>query len=396
LIAPGITTPPRILFVATEAAFFVTHRLTIALRAREEGYDVHVATPVGRLQEVILANGLQWHRIRVSRRTRLVQEALAVVSLTRLYRRVRPDLVHHIAIKAVLYGTIAARIARVPAVVNAIAGLGYAFDPQRGRSLLGRAVRFAMGVALRHPNMTVIFQNVEDQRRFVDQGWIQASQARLIRGSGVDPSVFRPAGGHVEPERLLVVFASRLLRSKGVEDFVEAARRLAGNQARFAVVGDLDPDNPDSISEEDLEGWRSEGAVEVWGRRTDMPEVLRQTSIFVLPTYYLEGVPRALIEAASSAVPVVTTNTPGCRDIVQHGENGLLVPPRDVDALVTALRILLSDPRRREEMGRLGRIRVLEHFTLDGVVDQTTEIYRTMLARSTSRQGPYGSQRPDE
>src|SRR5439155_23574202 len=183
----------RILFVAAEAAFFVTHRIPLAIAARNRGYDVHIATPSGRLLEVIRAHDFPWHRIVVMRPTRLLREAAAVPDLAVLYRRVSPDLVHHIALKTVLYGTIAARMMRVPAVVNAVAGLGYAFDERRARTILGRGVAFAFGNLLRHPRMRVIFQNVEDREAFVRRGWIDARQAMLIRGSGVDTSIFTPA-----------------------------------------------------------------------------------------------------------------------------------------------------------------------------------------------------------
>lgn len=374
-------TRARVLFVAAEAAFFVTHRLPLALAAREHGYDVHVATPDGRLREVIDRHGLPWHRIVVRRRTELLREAWAVPNLYSLYRRLRPALVHHIALKPVLYGTIAARFARVPAVVNAVAGLGYAFDARRSRTPIGLAVSFAFGRMLRHPRMRFIFQNADDRAVFVDRGWIPGDAAGLIRGSGVDPVVFAPAEGS-PPGPPLVVLASRLLASKGIADFVEAARRLRmrGSEARFAIIGEPDPDNPETITAAQLAEWKAEGVVETWGRRTDMPDVLRQASLFVLPTYYREGVPKALIEAAATGLPSVTTDTPGCRDIVAGGETGLLISPRDIEALTAAIERLLSDTDLRERMGRAARERVLAHFTIDQVVRATLRTYETMLS----------------
>ncbi|HEX6087805.1 MAG TPA: glycosyltransferase family 4 protein [Thermoanaerobaculia bacterium] len=370
----------RILFVAAEAAFFVTHRLPLALAARERGYDVHVATPDGRLREVIAQHDLPWHRIVVKRKTHLLREAWAVPDLVALYRRLRPALVHHIALKPVLYGTIAARLARVPAVVNAVAGLGYAFDERRARTPIGLAVTFAFGRMLRHPRMRFIFQNSEDREVFVGRGWIAPEAAVMIRGSGVDPSQFAPPA-HAPEGAPLVVLASRLLASKGVGEFVEAARRLRG-EARFAIVGEPDPDNPDTITAAQLEQWRGEGAVETWGRRADMPAVLREASLFVLPTYYREGVPKALIEAAAAGLPTVTTDTPGCRDIVVHDQTGLLVPPRDVDALTHAIGALLSDSPRRQAMGRAARERVLAHFTVEQVIEATLQTYGELLGRT--------------
>lgn len=370
----------RILYVATEAAFFVTHRLPLALAARELGYDVHVATPEGRLLEAIHRHDLSWHRIVIRRRTHLLREAWAVPNLVALYRRVRPDVVHHVALKAVLYGTIAASVTKVPAVVNAIAGLGYAFDDRRARTILGRTLNLAFGLLLRHPHMRVIFQNVEDRDVFLRRGWIAPGAAVLIRGSGVDPATFVPAERKPDGPPL-VILASRLLASKGIAEFVEAARILKrdGADARFALVGEPDHDNPDTITESQLEAWRASGAVEVWGRRSDMPEVLRQASLFVLPTYYREGVPKALIEAAAAGIPAVTTDTPGCRDIVADGETGVLVPPHDDAALANAISELLHDPERRSVMGRRARERVLTHFSQQQVIDQTMKLYAELL-----------------
>jgi glycosyltransferase involved in cell wall biosynthesis len=373
--------PKRILFVGAEAAFFVTHRLPLARAAHAAGYDVHIATPRGRLLEAILETGLPWHEVVMQRKTHLLREALSVPNLVRLYRRVRPGLVHHIAIKAVLYGTIAARLTRVPAVVNAVAGLGYAFDESRARSLLGRALSFSFANALRHPRMRVIFQNVEDRDVFLKRGWITSDQVRLIRGSGVDTSVFTPANTG-KPEPPVVVFASRLLASKGVAEFVEAARivRTKGEAARFAIVGEPDPDNPETITREQLDAWGREGSVETWGRRSDMHQVLQQATLFALPTYYREGVPKALIEAASAGVPAITTDTPGCRDIVVNGETGLLVPPRDANAVAEAVLTLLRDPARRARMGVAARRRVVDHFSLQRVIDDTLAIYGELFA----------------
>ncbi|HVE71206.1 MAG TPA: glycosyltransferase family 4 protein [Thermoanaerobaculia bacterium] len=374
--------PPRkrLLFVAAEAAFFVTHRLPLALAARDRGYDVIVATPRGRLAEVIAQHGLEWYPIVVQRRTNVIRELRSIPNLYRLYRRLRPDIVHHVAIKPVLYGTVAARLARVPAVINAVTGLGYAFDDRQARRLLGRALGAAFDILLRHPRARFIFQNVEDRDTFLRRGWTTPDSAELIRGSGVDVRRFAPpATPPAGPP--LVVLASRLLASKGVAEFAEAARlvKARGVDARFAIVGEPDPQNPDTITHADLERWRDAGAVETFGARSDMPDVLRQASLFVLPTYYREGVPKALIEAAATALPAITTDTPGCRDIVQHGVTGLLIPPRDAEALAAAMQELLEDPARRVEMGRRARERVLTEFAVEHVIAQTLAAYDRAL-----------------
>jgi len=333
---------------------------------------------------VIQRHGLRWHEIKLRRKPRLVRDALSLPDLIRLYASVRPDLVHHIALKAVVIGTVAARLAGVPAVVNAITGLGYAFD-EHHRYPFGPAVTSTFHF-MRHPHSRFIFQNVEDREIFLRHGWSNEAQAVIIRGSGVDPATFFPPT-RGRSGRSLVVFASRLLRSKGVAEFVEAARRLKvlGFDARFAVIGDADPESEDSINSAEVESWREAGSVEVWGPRNDMPAIFREASLCVLPTYYREGVPKVLIEASASGIPSITTDTPGCRDIIVDGETGLLVPPRDVSALTDGIAALLRDPDRRRLMGERARERFLSHFTLDRVITATFGTYEALLNDGAER-----------
>jgi glycosyltransferase involved in cell wall biosynthesis len=349
----------------------------VALAARDRGYDVHVATPRGRSDETIRGSGLPWHEIILGRGVHVVRDPLAVLQLVQLYRRLRPDLVHHIGMKTVLLGMLATRAARVPAIVNAIMGLGSAFDDHRP---ISRAVHFGLQHLLGHRRMRLTFENAEDRETFVRRKWIAPEQAVLIRGSGVDPLEFSPPP-QPPADTPLVLFAARLLTTKGVPEFVAAARMLSarGIAARFAVAGEPDPKNPDSIPEAELARWRSEGVVEVLGYRSGMPDLMRSASLFVLPSYYREGVPKALMEAASTGLAVVTTDMPGCRDIVVDGETGLLVPPRDVDSLAAAIERLLADPERRNEMGRKGRQRMVEHFAVAHVARETLATYDALL-----------------
>jgi glycosyltransferase involved in cell wall biosynthesis len=370
----------RILFVATDTPFFLSHRLPIALAARERGYEVHVAAPESPAAAEIVRHGLQWHRIRLRRRSRNpLRELAAIANLTLLYRRVAPDLVHHIAIKAIVYGTLAARLARVRSVVNAVTGLGYGFGGKQ--QWLSRVLSATFSVIVRHPRTRWIFQNEQDRGLFIRRGWSTPENSVLIRGSGIDPAVFTPAAT-VPSGPPLIVFASRLLYSKGVLEFVAAARMLRqrGISARYAVVGAPDIANPDTVPEQVLSRFQTEGDVEVWGFRNDMLDVLRKTTIFCLPTYYPEGVPKVLIEAAACGLPVVTTDTPGSRDIVHDGENGLLVPPRNVEALAEALAALLGDAGLRRRMGAAGRARVISEFTLASVIESTLRIYEDLAA----------------
>lgn len=316
-------------------------------------------------------------------------EIRALVGLWRLFRDVRPDVVHHVTLKPVLYGTVIARFVGVPAVVNAISGMGHVFVESGGlATALRGAVSIACRAGLRHRNMKVIFQNVEQRRLFLERGWVRDGEDVLIRGSGVDLARFGSPKRRRAPDAVpLVILASRMIETKGVEQFVEAARRLvaSGVQARFVLVGEPDPENPASVSGERIGQWVRSGVVESWGRREDMPEIFAETDVVCLPTYYPEGVPKVLIEASAAGVPIVATDLPGCREIVRHGENGILVPARDVGALADALRRLIEDAEMRARMGAAGRRIAEQGFDIRSVVEATVEIYRDLLIASRRR-----------
>jgi glycosyltransferase involved in cell wall biosynthesis len=340
---------------------------------------VHVATPETASAAAIRAYGFRFHPVPMARsRASLIGEARTLLSIMRIYRSLRPDIVHHVTIKPVLYGTLAARLSGIPAVCNAVSGLGYVFIARGARSALVRlAVLLAYRALLSHRNMRVIFQNLDDRGMFLGRGIVRESESKLIRGSGADPEHFRISP---EPEGIpVVILPARLLRDKGVGEFVSAAQLLKsrGITARFALVGDIDPGNPASLSARDVRGWLDAGILEAWGFRKDMDAVFRQSHIVCLPSYR-EGFSKVLIEAAASGRPIVTTDVPGCRDIVREGWNGLLVPPRDAEALARALAALIVDPSARKRMGANGRQWVLDEFTEERVVRETFDVYREL------------------
>jgi glycosyltransferase involved in cell wall biosynthesis len=372
---------PRLLYLVTEDWYFCSHRLPLARAAREAGFDVSVATRLRDHADEIRAAGVEPLPIGLSRRSvNPWRELRSLLEIVRAYRSVRPDIVHHVALKPVVYGSLAARAAGVRSVVNALAGLGYVFSSRDRRARLVRpAVEAAFRTVLDRPNNRLIVQNHDDRDFLVNEGVVDARRAVLIRGSGVDASRFVPA-----PEREgvpLVVLPARMLRDKGVFEFVAAAERLKGDgvAARFALVGDSDPDNPASIPEATLRRWVESGAVEWWGWRDDMVSVFQQCHIACLPSYR-EGLPKALIDAAACGRPIVTCDVPGCREVVREGENGLLVPPRDSAALAAALRRLLEDPALRRVMGERARARAVAEFSIERVIEQTLAVYRGLLA----------------
>lgn len=371
----------KILFLVTEDWYFWSHRLPIALGARDEGFEVTVATRVQDYGERIVQEGFKLIPIGLRRMNRNpLREIISIVELIKIYRAERPDIVHQVAIKAVMYGTFAAKVARIPAVVNALAGMGYVFSSSQIRAkMLKPLIKIAFRLILNIRNGRVIIQNPDDLELLVKSNIMKRDNAYLIKGSGVDPNRFLMTPEI--PGEPLIILASRILREKGINEFVEAARQLlvTGIKARFVLIGKVDSDNPASIPIAQLKEWHAEGIIEWWGYREDMPAILSQAHIVCLPSFYGEGVPKVLIEAASCGRAIVTTDTPGCREIVRDGENGILVPIRDAQALARAIRRLIDNPWLRKEMGERGREIVLKEFSVDKIILETLALYKKML-----------------
>ncbi|MEO6667056.1 MAG: glycosyltransferase family 4 protein, partial [Nitrospiria bacterium] len=300
---------PRLLFLVTEDWYFWSHRLDLARASRDAGMAVSVATRVHAHGERIRAEGFKLIPIRLLRSSRHpLRELAAIIELVRIYRRERPDIVHHVAMKPILYGSWAARLTGVPAVVNAFAGLGFVFvaDGHRAR-LLRLAMQLALRVALALPHARVIFQNREDCDLMVGSRIVRETQTVVIHGSGVDVARFLP---QPEPDgEAVVVLASRMLWIKGVGEFVEAARLLRQRKirAKFLLIGMVDQENPAAIPESQLLAWQSDDVITWRGHQEEMPSVLASAHVVVLPSYGGEGLPKILLEAAACARPIVAT-----------------------------------------------------------------------------------------
>lgn len=375
----------RVFLVVNTDAFFLSHRRALGLALRDAGARVTVVageSPDGHRE--ILKDGHGFVSLPVSPGGRNpLREAGTLAFLGELYARHRPDVVHHVTIKPVLYGSVVARALRIP-TINAVSGLGYVFIPQPGDPLSQRAIRAlalrAYETALSGPRTRTIFQNPDDLRTFVEGRLVPEGQAVLIRGSGVDLGRFAPTP---LPEGApLVVLPARVLWDKGVRELVEAARvvRRARPDVRFALVGGNDTENPARVPTETLRGWEKEGVVEWWGHRTDMPEVLKQATLVVLPSYR-EGLPLALAEAAAAGRPAITTDVPGCREAVREGETGWLVPPKDAPALATALSAALADPAELARRGARARTFAERELGREAVLQATLRVYDELLVR---------------
>ncbi|OHY79835.1 glycosyltransferase family 4 protein [Marinobacter sp. AC-23] len=366
-----------ILFVVNAPEFFLSHRLPIAVAAQAAGYEVHVASAPGDSVETIRAKGFTHHLIGFARSGQNPWvELRTLVSLVRLFQRVRPDLVHLITIKPVLYGGIAARLVSVPGVVSAVSGLGTVFLAQSTVAKLRRwFIAKLYTAAFKQRRLAVIFQNPDDRDTLILLGALQVGGTRMIRGSGVSLDDY-PCVPEPEADKPMVVMAARLLRDKGVFEFIEAARLLRdrGVKAQMRLIGSADPGNLTSVTEAELDQWRKEGVVELMGFRSDIAEQYAAANIVCLPSYR-EGLPKSLVEAAVCGRAVVTTDVPGCRDAITSGETGLLIPVKDSVALADAIQKLIEDSCLRRRMGEAGRDLAEEAFSIEKIVAQHLKIY---------------------
>ena len=374
----------HICYVLNTDWFFLSHRVPLAAAARDAGARVTVIAPDTGNADRIRALGFDFKPIRMSRSgTNPLEDRRLLLDLAALYERLQPDLVHHFTIKPVIYGTLAAKRAGDVRVVNGITGLGHAFDPGLKRLPLRTLVTMLYRQAGKHPDMRMVFQNSIDRDEFLTRGIVDASRAALIRSSGVPLDEF-PYHPNPASETPIVLLAARMLRSKGVGAFIEAAQRhrQRGGRAQWVLAGPPDRDNPSSLSQDELEQATREGAVRWLGNVSDMPSLMQRATVVTLPSQYREGVPRVLLEAAATGRPLVGTSVPGVRDIVIHGRTGLQVPTADPGALLSAVETLLADPCLRTRMGQAGRSLVEDTFSVDQVVSETLAVYDALLGRS--------------
>lgn len=366
--------------MVTEDWYFASHRLHLAKAALSAGFRVGVLTNVSKLGPYIGHQGITLFDWTIRRRSfNPFTEFKSIRQLVSTYRRFKPDIVHHVALKPVIYGALAARLANVSRRVQALGGLGFVFTSRRfSARLLLPVIKWLYAIALAGERTRLIVQNKDDKRLLTRAGVIEPNRIRLIRGAGVATAEFIPRDEPSDPP--IVMLPSRLLWDKGVGDFVQVAKIVnAKNRTiRFVLVGDPDEENPSSVPIEKVKAWCRGGVVEWWGRQDDMPSVLSKAHIVCLPSYR-EGLPKVLLEAASCARPIVTYDVPGCREVVQHNKNGLLVPFQGIERFAEAVQQLIPDREMRQRMGKAGREMVLKNFSQEMIANQTLEVYRELL-----------------
>lgn len=372
---------PRLLLVINEDRFFFSHRRDVAMAALRAGMDVTlVSRDTGRRGEVE-ALGIRFVDLPINPVGRNVSEELRSFRfLVRLYRRMKPDIVHHVGLKNILWGSLAARLVRVRGVVNAVSGLGTMFGDNTGPALR-RMVMTALRIGMRHPAAAVIFQNHEDEQLFISHGLTKRSQTVFIKGSGVNLDEFAytppPAG-----EKTIVIFTARMLREKGVLDLADAAalmRHEYGEKVEFWLCGGISC-NPGALSSDELHRICDGIYIKWLGHCQDVASLLRQASVMVLPSYYREGMPKSLIEASAIGRPIVTCDSVGCRDAVEEGVNGFKVEPRNPLQLADRISRLVDNPELRERMGRESRRIAERDYDIRDVVDKHMATYHMILS----------------
>lgn len=378
---PPMPRPRRRVLLVFPQALTLGQYFAPLVRAAAERFEVHVAVPPAPGLEAFDLGRVALHALPATRRglPAALGEVRYAAAIRRLIGRLRPDLLHAVSLRPAIHGGIAARFFRVPASVLSVADLGVLARDTAGARLMRPAGELALRFALGR-GATAIFENAADRDHVVGRRLIDPQRTRVFPGAGVDTAAFS-----FTPEPMsgppLVVLPGRLIAEKGIREFVAAARMIArkGLPARFALVGDVDFSNPTSLEREEIDQWVREGAVEWWGWREDMAGTLRQAAVVCLPSYSREGAPRSLIEAAAVGRPAVTTDMPGCRDIVVAGETGLIVPPRNPPALASALHRLIADRGLRARMGMAARVRAEALFSLEVAVGRTLALYDEAL-----------------
>lgn len=375
----------KLLFVVNVDWFFVSHWLPLARAAKLAGYEVHVATTPTDKADASLTAEFTCHNLTIDRSgVNPFSELKSAYAIYQLLKQVKPDIVHLMTIKPILYGGLAARLARVPAVVVGVTGLGFVFISNKTHVKLLRylVVQFYK-LAFNHKNIFVTFENESDKAYFLQEKLVNESQVSVVNGAGVDLDVF-----HYTTERTdktIITFAGRLLRDKGFFELIAAANIIKssyGDRVEFWIVGLPDPVNPASITQAELDKLHAEKIVTFLGFQPNIADIFSKSNVVVLPSYR-EGLPKVLIEAAACGRAVITTDVPGCRHAIIPNVTGLLVPPKQVAPLVEAISRVIENVDFRLQLGLKGRELAEQRFAVDKISADYIYMYNKLLSRIT-------------
>lgn len=365
----------RILFVVNVDWFFFSHRLPLALEAKKRGYEVSIATAnTGKFSE-LEELGFQMFDLNIDRSgTNPLKELLIIYKIIKILRCVKPTVVHNVTLKMSIYSSIACRFLNTPKVINAISGLGYNFTGIR-KTKSQKVIRFLMNIAFKKRNLTFIFQNPDDLRLFEELGYNSNNKLILIKGAGVDLDIFHNHKRRAK-ENLSFILTARLLKDKGISEYILACKEVAKKHPNvgFMLVGDIDSENPASFTKKEILKEIESSSIRWLGHRNDISELLQSADIMVFPSYR-EGLPKSLIEACAVGLPIITTDTVGCRECVDEGINGFLVPVGDSVSLSDRMITLIENPELIKSMGKASRLKAENEFSLDYVIQETFNLY---------------------
>ncbi len=368
----------KILFIANVDWFYLSHRLNIGLEAIKEDYEVHLAAKFTGCEQRLLSLGFILHPIVIDRGSNLVKTTKSFFQIFFLINKIKPDIVHAITIKPIIFGGLAAKFFSNVAFVASVSGLGYLFSSSDLKALFIKFfAKLFYRLVFSKQKIKVIFQNKEDLNKISEICNLNSKKIALIKGSGVDLGVYKPIKKKLDSN--IILFASRLLKSKGLIEFVKSAKEMKSKNLIFFVAGMLDKENPDCISKEQINKWERSGIIKYCGYIENMRDLICESKIVVLPSYYGEGLPKILIEAAACGKPIITTDHQGCRDAIIPNKTGFLIPIRDSKALTLALNKLLASSRLCEKMGVAGREFAIKNFNIKSVNDKHLKIYYDLI-----------------
>ena len=368
----------KILFIVNLDKFFISHRLPIAISLKDIGYEVHIASKFTNRENYLKNLGFFTHDLPIKRSSiSLASNFLTFVKIFKLIFSLKPNLIHLITIKPILFGGIISHFFKKISIVVSVSGLGFVFsDKGRFSKIRKNFIIFLYKIVFLNKKIRVIFQNQYDREKLINITQLKKENTILTYGSGVNLKTFSVTSNKND-KTPIALFAGRLLISKGILDFIEASKHFTN--IRYVISGGFDFDNPDCIDPMVIDKVTQEGIVEYWGYSNKMPNIINESSIVVFPSYYGEGLPKILIEAAACGKPVVTTDHPGCRDAIIDNVTGLLVPIKSPISIANAIRTIINNNDLKTSMGKEARLLAEKKFSIDNVVAKHLGIYNELV-----------------
>lgn len=381
------TSIPKVLFVGGPD---IDLRLDLIQHLNDK-FNIVILGTSPSIKERFTEEGIEYYNYLFNRQVNPFMDLISIIQLIYLFRKLNPQIVHTFSAKQCALFRIAARISGVPIVIGTLTGLSSLYAKDGFSTLLVRKLYEKLQKFSSNISDLTIFQNYDDYHRYIAEGIVSEQKAMVIQGSGVSTDLYNPSRISkdarlrlreelgIQMDEIVVTLVSRVIRTKGVLDFMDAAKkmRLQNPLVKFLLIGHYDTDNIHRLNPDEISQLKQ---FVIWpGRRNDIPIVLAASDIFVLPSFHMEGIPRVLLEAASMQLPIITTNISGCNDVVEDGVNGFLIPAHDSDTLVEMISRLIEQPDLRRSFGRASRRFAQERFDLSIIADQTCDTYYRFL-----------------